>query len=73
MLTQCMIKISDMFYTSKNNVQSLFIEDVQAYLDEKDIRYSQNIAFPGISGLPTTYDFLIPNQKSPRTHFKSRE
>lgn len=63
MITQCMIKISDLFYTTKNNIQSLFIEDVQSYLDEKEIRYSQNVSFSGISGLTTNYDFLIPKSK----------
>lgn len=64
MLTQCMIKISDLFYTAKTSLPSLFIEDVQAYLDEKEIRYSQNVSFPGISGLTTNYDFLIPKSKN---------
>lgn len=63
MLTQCMIKVSDLFYTAKNNIQSLFIEDVHAFLDEQDIRYSPDISFPGISGLTTNYDFVIPKYK----------
>ncbi|MGN0366747.1 MAG: DUF1829 domain-containing protein [Suilimivivens sp.] len=63
MLTQCMIKVSDLFYTAKNTVQSLFIEDVQSYLDENDIRYSPNISFLGVSGLTTNYDFVIPKYK----------
>ena len=63
MLTQCMIKVSDLFRTSKSVVQSLFIEDVQSYLDKKEIRYSPNISFPGISGLTTNYDFLVPRSK----------
>ena len=64
LLTQCMIKISDLFYTAKNTVQSLFIEDVQLFLDKNDIRYSQNVSFSGISGLTTNYDFLIPKSKN---------
>lgn len=63
MLSQCMIKVSDLFYTAKNTVQSLFIEDVQVYLDEKDIRYTPDVSFPGISGLTTNYDFAIPKSK----------
>lgn len=63
MLSQCMIKVSDLFYTAKNTVQSLFIEDVQSYLDEKEIRYMPNVSFPGISGLITNYDFAIPKSK----------
>lgn len=64
MLSQCMIKVSDLFYTAKNTVQSLFLEDVQLYLDDKDIRYTPNVSFPGKSGLTTNYDFAIPKSKS---------
>lgn len=63
MLTQCMIKVSDLFYTAKNTIQTLFLEDVQTFLDEQDIRYSSAISFQGISGLNTTYDFVIPKYK----------
>lgn len=63
MLTQCMIKVSDLFYTAKTTIQSLFIEDVQTFLDEKDIRYTPNVSFPGKSGLTTNYDFAIPKSK----------
>lgn len=63
MLTQCMIKISDLFYTAKTTIQSLFLEDVQAFLDEQDIRYSPSISFLGVSGLTTSYDFVIPKYK----------
>lgn len=63
MLSQCMIKISDLFYISKPNVQSLFIEDVQQYLDENNVRYFPNISFSGKSGLITTYDFAVPKSK----------
>lgn len=64
MLSQCMIKVSDLFYTSRNAVQSLFIEDVQSFLDSKEIRYSQDVSFLGISGLTTNYDFLITKSKN---------
>lgn len=64
MLSQCMIKVSDLFYTAKNTVQSLFLEDVQLYLDEKDIRYTPNVSFSGKSGLSTNYDFAIPKSKN---------
>lgn len=63
MLSQCMIKISDLFYTSKPNIQSLFIEDVQRYLDENDVRYLPDTSFSGKSGLVTTYDFAVPKSK----------
>lgn len=63
MLSQCMIKVSDLFYTSRNTIQSLFLEDVQSYLDNADIRYTPNISFSGKSSLITNYDFVIPKSK----------
>ena len=33
LLAQCMLKVSDMFYLTRNNVQSLFLDDVQRFLD----------------------------------------
>ena len=64
MLSQCMIKVSDLFYTARSTVQSLFLEDVQEYLDDSDIRYSPNVSFTGKSGLVTNYDFVIPKSKN---------
>ncbi len=63
MLSQCMIKISDLFNLSQNNVQSLFWEDVQNYLDENDIRYVSNVSFIGTSTFATNYDFVITKSK----------
>lgn len=33
MLSQCIMKVSDMFYLSKKNAKSLFFEDVRTYFD----------------------------------------
>lgn len=63
LLSQCIIKVSDLFYTAKSNVQALFLEDVQAYLDEADIRYTPDLSFLGKTGLTTTYDFAIPKSR----------
>lgn len=63
MLTQAMIKISDLYFINKKNVQSLFTEDVKAFFDDKDIRYVQNISFLGKSKLQNHYDFVITKSK----------
>lgn len=63
MLVQCIIKVSDMFTLSKNNIQSLFYEDVQNYLDKNDVRYIDDIIFIGKSKLTTHYDFAIAGSK----------
>jgi len=59
-----MIKISDLFILSRSNVQSLFIEDVQNYLDKNNIRYIENISFVGSSTFATNYDFAITKSKN---------
>lgn len=63
LLIQCMQKISDLFYLSQPNVKSLFLEDVQTFLDKNDIRYIPEASFIGKSKLPTNYDFAIPKSK----------
>ena len=59
MLSQCIIKVSDMFYLSRKNVKSIFIEDVQNFLDNNNIRYIENVSFSGKSKLMSNYDFGI--------------
>lgn len=63
MLAQCMVKVSDMFYLSKNNIQSVFLDDVQNFFDTYDIRYVDNICLTGKSKLTTHYDFAIARSK----------
>lgn len=63
MLSQCMIKVSDMFSLSKPNVKSLFLEDVQNYLDDNDIRYTSNFSVTGKSKLQAHYDFSIGGRR----------
>lgn len=64
MLAQCMVKVSDLFYLSRNNVQSVFVEDVQKFFDAHDIRYVDNICLTGKSKLTTHYDFAIAHSKN---------
>ena len=59
MLAQCMIKVSDMFYPSRSNIQAVFLEDVQKFFDLHDVRYIDNICLTGKSKLTTHYDFAI--------------
>ena len=63
MLSQCILKVSDMFYLSRKNVKSLFLEDVQNFLDDNGIRYIENISLNGKSKLMSNYDFGIGKSK----------
>ncbi|MCM1039530.1 MAG: DUF1828 domain-containing protein [Ruminococcus sp.] len=64
MLAQCIVKVSDMFSLSRNNVQSLFLEDVQKFLDINEVRYIENICLTGKSKLTTHFDFAIARSKN---------
>lgn len=59
MLTQCMIKVSDMFYLARPNIKSLFIEEVKDFFTQNEIYGIPNLSFSGKSGLLSTYDFAI--------------
>ena len=63
MLAQCMVNVSDMFYLSRPNVQSIFLDDVQKFLDENDVRYVPNIFVTGKSKLTSHYDFVVSRSK----------
>ena len=64
MLAQCMVKVSDMFYLSRSNVQSVFLDDVQQFLDANDVRYVPNVFVTGKSKLTSHYDFVVSRSKN---------
>lgn len=63
-LIQAMLAINDIFYLASPLVQNFFIEDVIAWLDTNDIRYTPKVKFTGTSGFDHLFDFVIP--KSPK-------
>jgi hypothetical protein len=63
-LIQAMLAVNDLFYLAKPIIESLFFEDVIAWLDVNDVRYTPKAKFTGISGFDHLFDFVIP--KSPR-------
>ncbi len=62
-LIQAMLAVNDLFYLAKPVVESLFYEDVVAWLDANDIRYTPNVKFTGISGYDQHFDFAIPKSR----------
>lgn len=62
-LIQAILAVNDLFYLAQPVVESLFFEDVVAWLDASGIRYSPKVKFTGISGFDHLVNFLIP--KSP--------
>src|SRR5699024_3772260 len=62
-LIQCIIHISDMLITSRNNVISIFTEEVKNFFDESDIIYTPDLGFNRKSGNQQNFDFVIPHRK----------
>lgn len=62
-LIQAMLAVNDLFYLAKPIVASLFLEDVTAWLDLHEIRYTPNVKFTGQSGYDHVFDFVIPKSR----------
>lgn len=62
-LVQAMLAVNDMFYLSVPMVASLFYEDVVAWFDLHDIRYTPKVKFTGKTGYDHLFDFVIPKSR----------
>lgn len=62
-MVQAMLAVNDLFYLAGPIVASLFLEDVTAWLDMHDIRYTPRVKFSGKSGYDHLFDFVIPSSK----------
>lgn len=62
-LVQAVLAINDMFYLAAPMVANLFYEDVAAWLDLHEIRYTPNVKFTGKSGYDHRFDFVIPKSR----------
>src|SRR5580692_4396579 len=62
-LIQAMLAVNDLFYLAKPVVESLFYEDVVAWLDGNDVRYTPKVKFTGTSGFDHLFDFVIPKSR----------
>jgi Domain of unknown function DUF1829/Domain of unknown function DUF1828 len=62
-LVQAMLAVNDLFYLASPMIASLFYEDVVAWLDLSDIRYTPKAKFTGKSGYDHLFDFVIPKSR----------
>lgn len=62
-LIQAILAVGDLFYLARPHVRSLFVEDVQSWLDINDVRYTPNIKLTGKSGFDHVFEFVIPKSK----------
>jgi hypothetical protein len=63
-MVQAMLAVNDLFYLASPNVANLFYEDVVAWLETNDVRFTQGVKFAGKSGYDRLFDFVIP--RSPK-------
>ncbi len=63
-LIQAMLAVNDLFYLAVPMVASLFYEDVVAWLDLHEIRYTPKVKFTGKSGYDHLFDFVIPKSRT---------
>lgn len=62
-LLQAILAVNDMFYLAVPMVASLFYEDVVAWLDLHEIRYTPKVKFTGKTGYDHLFDFVIPKSR----------
>lgn len=62
-LVQAILAVGDLFHTSSATVMSLFLEEVERWLTEHDVRFTESIKFTGRSGLDHHFDFVIPKYR----------
>jgi len=63
-LLQAILSVNDMFYLAAPFVASLFYEDVVAWLDLSDVRYTPKVKFTGKTGYDHLFDFVIPKSRT---------
>jgi hypothetical protein len=63
-LIQAMLAVNDMFVMAQPRVATFFWEDVRAYLEKHDVRYSPRVKIAGRSGFDHAIDFLIPKSRT---------
>lgn len=61
--TQCLLRVSDLYLTSRSKVSSYFLDDIQDFFTQNDIYCMENVQFSGKSGFMHNYDFTIQRSK----------
>ena len=63
-LLQAILAVGDLFYLASPTIASLFLEDVNNWLEVNEIRYIPSVDFTGKSGLVHKFHFAIPKSSS---------
>ena len=62
--TQCLIRVSDLYMTTRSKVSSFFLDDIQDFFQSKEIYCMENVQFTGKSGYSHNYDFALQRTKN---------
>jgi hypothetical protein len=62
-LLQAMLAVNDLFYLAEPHIANLFFEEVVAWLDLLEVRYTPTVRFTGKSGLDHTFPLVIPKSR----------
>lgn len=63
-LVQAMLAVNDLFYLAPATVRSVFLEDVEEWLNLSDVRFVKNVKFTGKTGFDHLFNFVIPPSPS---------
>lgn len=58
-----MLAVNDMFYLAAPVTAHLFYEDIAAWMDVHDIRYTPQVKFTGKTGYDHLFEFVIPKSR----------
>ena len=61
---QAMLRINDLYMTSRSKVFSYFLDDIQLFFRDNNIYCSENVQFIGKSGYIHNYDFLFQRSRT---------
>lgn len=68
-LLQAILSVNDLFALSRNNIVSIFTEDVERFLNAHEIRFLADINLTGRSGFNYNFNFAIPKSKNAPERF----
>ena len=68
-LLQAVLSVNDLFFLSHSQVVNVFTEDVQTFLDSKDVRYIPDAQFIGASGFIHAFPYTIPSTRNSPERF----
>lgn len=68
-LLQAILAVNDLFALTRNNIVSIFTEDVERFLNIHEIRFLTDINLVGKSGFNYNFNFAIPKSKNAPDRF----